>query len=296
MKCMNCHKGEYKTAKIVKEITINDEVFSIPDVECVKCNVCGDIIYSQQQRLELEKIRLSIESKTKPILTPEQLKVLRKVLDMSLDEISDMLHIGKNTYGRWERGEVEITPSMNLLVHSLIDRVPDAKINIFEKDLVREIEKAKKDFLKDTVSLGEFIRNVIRSSKILPDVVSGKIGVNSTTLTQLENNEIKPEDIPVQISVNIVQFFNIQLDNYRHLLENSLRVNIMRPRITSFNARTASHGQEALLSKTSSLNKILEKYCQTENANCGKATVNNEYLAQVAKLLNDTNKSKVGIK
>ncbi len=295
MKCTNCHKGEYKTTKIVKEITINDKGISIPDVECEKCGACNHIVYTQQQRLELEKKRLSIESKTKPLLTTEQLKILRKVLAMSLDEISEILHIGKNTYGRWERGEVEITPSMNLLVHSLVDRVPEARVNIFENDLSREIEKAKKPFLKDTVSLGEFIRNVIRSAKILPDVVSDKIGVNSKTLTQLENNEIKPEDIPVQISANIVQFFNIQLDNYTHLLENSLRVNIMRPRITSFHARTSSYGQESFLSKTSSINKILEKYCQDENTNCSKATVNCEYLAQIARLLNKPDKNEVGV-
>jgi transcriptional regulator with XRE-family HTH domain len=51
---------------------------------------------------------------------------------MKQDEICDLLHIGRNTYGRWERGEVEITPSMNLLVHNLIERVPDARAKVLE--------------------------------------------------------------------------------------------------------------------------------------------------------------------
>lgn len=70
----------------------------------------------------------------KPLLTPAQLKTPRRVLNMKLDEICDLLHIGRNTFGRWERGEVEITPSMNLLVHNLIEKFPDAREKVLEHD------------------------------------------------------------------------------------------------------------------------------------------------------------------
>ncbi|MDA8431200.1 MAG: helix-turn-helix transcriptional regulator [Geobacteraceae bacterium] len=59
---------------------------------------------------------------------------MRRVLDMKLEEICDLLHIGRNTYGRWERGEVEITPSMNLLVHSLMEKMPGVREKVIKND------------------------------------------------------------------------------------------------------------------------------------------------------------------
>ena len=103
MFCINCNSGEYKTTKIVKEIIFNGQRVMISDVECEKCNNCNDIIYTHQQSLSLEKKRISIELKSKPLLIPEQLRLLRKILNVSLDEISDLLQVGKNSYGRWER-------------------------------------------------------------------------------------------------------------------------------------------------------------------------------------------------
>jgi len=59
------------------------------------------------------------------------------------EEICNLFRIGKNSYGRWERGESEISPSMNLLVHQLIERFPEARVNLIESEMRAEIEKAR---------------------------------------------------------------------------------------------------------------------------------------------------------
>jgi DNA-binding transcriptional regulator YiaG len=84
--------------------------------------------------LVIDKKRVALEFGLKPLLAPDQLKILRRVLDMKLEEICDLLHVGRNTYGRWEQGEVEITPSMNLLVHNLMEKIPGVREKVIKND------------------------------------------------------------------------------------------------------------------------------------------------------------------
>lgn len=127
MICTNCFAAEYRAAKTELTITVNGESRVLHDLDCETCPACGEITFTHAQSLEIDKKRIALEFGLKPLLTPEQLKTLRRVLDMKLDEICDLLRIGRNTYGRWERGEVAITPSMNLLVHSLMEKMPEMR-------------------------------------------------------------------------------------------------------------------------------------------------------------------------
>ena len=294
MFCINCNSGEYKTTKIVKEITINGKRVMIRDVECEKCNNCNDIIYTHQQSLSLEKKRISIELKSKPLLIPEQLRLLRKILNVSLDEISELLQVGKNSYGRWERGEVDITPSMNLLVHNLIEKFPIAKKNLLEAELNAEIEKVKKVHLKESTSLGEIMRNITASTEVLPIVVCSKIGIQGEMLVRIENNQIHPESLPIPIAVNIIRLLNIAIEVFKRLLENSLK--IYNYQVTFVHARTPSHDNDAAIAKARSINKIIEKYHGSNSQESSKATISEDYLRQLEKHLKETRSNEVQIK
>jgi putative zinc finger/helix-turn-helix YgiT family protein len=130
MLCTNCFEEEYMASKTELSVTINGEKHVLRDLDCETCPACGEMTFTHAQSLEIDKRRIALEFGVKALLTPTQLKTLRRVLNMKLDEICDLLHIGRNTYGRWERGEVEITPSMNLLVHSLVEKMPDVRSEV----------------------------------------------------------------------------------------------------------------------------------------------------------------------
>jgi putative zinc finger/helix-turn-helix YgiT family protein len=132
MICTNCFEAEYRAAKTELTITVNGESHVLRDLDCETCPACGEITFTHAQSLEIDKKRIAMEFGLKPLLTPEQLKTMRRVLNMRLDELCDLLQIGRNTYGRWERGEVAITPSMNLLVHNLIEKVPEVRKMVLE--------------------------------------------------------------------------------------------------------------------------------------------------------------------
>ena len=286
MICTSCFKGEYKTIRIQKEVIINDHPVVIDDVECEKCSVCNDIIFTHQQSIELDKKRINLEFSSKPILTPYELVLLRKILNMNLEEICDLLHVGKNTYGRWERGEVAITPSMNLLVHNFMDRFRDAKVNLIEMEMQAAIKEAKENIFDDSLSLGEFIRKVLSATKILPEVICKKIGFETEYFNKIQNNEIFPEKIPVEISANILIFFQLTINNLQQLLNKALAVYSMRGKISFVHARKSNYGQEGIASQSRSINKILEKYLDKEKSTSLEHTVSEAYMKQVEDYIN----------
>jgi putative zinc finger/helix-turn-helix YgiT family protein len=277
MLCSNCFNAEYETKTISKNLVINNQKVTIPNVQCEICPKCNDIVFTHKQSLELDKKRINVEFSSKPILTPHQLRLLRKVLNLTLEEICDLLHIGKNTYGRWERGEVEITPSMNLLVHNLIDKSPVASSNLLDAAMRASIEKAKSYYLHDSVSLGELIRNALMSTKILPEVVSNKLGLKIEELSRLENNELDPKDIPTTTYASFLEFFDLTKDNLRHLLLNTLSVRDVRQKISFVHTRKTSY---TTASESRSINKILEKYINKEDS-ARRDSTRPEYIKEI---------------
>jgi YgiT-type zinc finger domain-containing protein len=280
MLCSNCFNDEYRTTTISKDVTVNGVIKTIHDIECEQCPSCKDIIFTHQQSLGLDKKRINLEFKSKPILTQHQLKLLRKILNLSLDEICDLLHIGKNSYGRWERGEQGISPSMNLLVHQLIDRFPEARVNLIESEMQAEVEKARIRYLTDLVSLGEFIRNVIISTKLLKDVICDKLGIKVGELEKIENNEIYPVNIPETVAANIVKFFRLTIENLRMLLENTLKVYSLRQHVSFMHVRQAGYGKGTSDIQEKTLNKILEQYLMEDGA-VPQQSISSEYLKNV---------------
>lgn len=289
MICIKCYLAEYKTTKINKTLSISGREVLVPDLECEKCPQCGNIIFTHDQSIQFEKKRLIIENKEKPILTILQLVILRKSLNMSQEEISEYLQIGKNTYGRWERGEVEITPSMNLLVHNLIEKFPFIRVNIFENEMVQEIKKATIKYSHDDTSLGQFIRNVIDETMILREVIGEKLKLSKEDLIKIENNEINPERISVNIAANIVIFFSLSIDKFKIFLENTLNIIEMKHQVSNIYARQSSYNSEASASQTKTLNKVFEALSKDKSTE--KSAVDNEYIKKIIKTIQEIERS-----
>jgi putative zinc finger/helix-turn-helix YgiT family protein len=281
MICTNCFAAEYLAAKTELTITVNGKSHVLRDLDCETCPACGEVTFTHAQSLEIDKKRIALEFGLKPLLTPEQLKTLRRVLDMKLDEICDLLQIGRNTFGRWERGEVTITPSMNLLVHNLIEKVPDARVNLLPNERTTAIQKANTSLLEQYISFGEYIRDVIAATRLLPDLVCASIEIEQAFLTKIENNDIPPEQISPDITARIARFFGLTLDNLRRLLNANLSIFDMKNSITSMHARSTCYDAKGAAVQTSSVNKVLEKLSQKKGGAQEHKLVSDDYLARV---------------
>jgi transcriptional regulator with XRE-family HTH domain len=287
MICTNCFEAEYKTAKTELTVAVNGECHVLRDLDCETCPACGEITFTHAQSLEIDKKRIALEFGLKPLLAPDQLKILRRVLDMKLEEICDLLHVGRNTYGRWERGEVEITPSMNLLVHNLIEKVPTASVNLLENERAIAINKANAPLLGQYVSFGEYIREMITATKLLPDVVCNLVGIELAEFVKIENNDVAPEQIPPEVTARIARFFKVPFDNLKRMLNEAFSVFKMKNSVTSVHARSTSYDAKGSAVQTSSINKIVEKLAQKKAGSQAQAQVSEEYLTKVKTALDN---------
>jgi len=57
------------------------------------------------------------------LLAPEDFKLIREQLQVTQEEISNLLQIGKRSWTRWETGYDRPTRSINLLIRSLYDGI-----------------------------------------------------------------------------------------------------------------------------------------------------------------------------
>lgn len=285
MICTNCFEEEYSTSKTDLTVTVNGETLVLRDLECETCPACGDITFSHTQSLEIDKKRIALEFGAKPLLTPAQLKILRRFLGMKLEEICDLLHIGRNTYGRWERGEVEITPSMNLLVHNLIEKIPDAPANVLETSRIPAIEQANAVLLGKYISFGEYIREVISFTKIMPEVVCLSVGMEPGELVSIENNDIQPEKIHYELTAKVALYFRLPFDVLTRLLNESLRIFVMKSSVSAVHARSTCYDAKGASIQASSVNKILEKLAQKKGSTQSQQQVSADYLAKVKSAL-----------
>lgn len=281
MICTNCYEEEYKTSKTELTISVNGTAHILHDLECETCPACGEETFTHAQSLEIDKKRIALEFGAKPVLTPEQLKILRRFLGLKLDEICDLLHIGRNSYGRWERGEVAITPSMNLLVHNLIEKVPDAAVNVLESARIPAIERANAGLLGNYISFGEYIREVIAAAKLMPEVVCLSIGMELAELVRIENNDLQPEKIPCELTAKIALYFRIPMDVLTRLLNEALKVLTMKSAVSAVHARSTCYDAKGAGIQASSVNKILEKLAQRKGPEQRPQRVSDDYLAKV---------------
>jgi transcriptional regulator with XRE-family HTH domain len=281
MICTNCFNADYETSTTELTVTVNCEPHLLSNLACETCPACGEVTFTHEQSLEIDKKRVALEFGLKPLLTPEQLKTVRRVLNMKLEEICDLLQIGRNTYGRWERGEVAITPSMNLLVHNFIEKFPDAKVNLIPTERVAAINKANSTLLEQYLSFGEYIREVISATRLLPDLVCASLEIEQATLTRIENNDFAPEQISPDVTARIVQFFGLTLDNLKRLLNATLTIVTMKNSATVVHARSTSYDAKGAVAQAHSVNKVLEKLAQKRGEAAQQKLVSDDYLAKV---------------
>lgn len=260
MVCTNCFEADFSTIKKPYKIHINGVEKVINDVEREECQECGHSIFTHSQSIELDKKRIELEFGSKPLLTPYQLKLLRSVLNMTLDQVSDILHIGKNSYGRWERGETDITPSMNLLIHNLIDKMPVAKVNLIESEMNKRILDAKRKILTEekNISLGKYIKDCIKESGLLSFIVCERVDIKEECLRRIENNKIDVTSIGPEIIYNIAKFFKTTYGELVIMLRKSLDLYRLGGEVSYIHARVVDNKKCLTKDEEDSLGDILE--------------------------------------
>ena len=266
MICNNCFDADYITVSKPYTININGIEHVINNIEREECPECGESVFTHEQAIALDKKRVELEFGSKQLLTPYQLKLLRTVLNMTLEQVSDILQIGKNSYGRWERGESEITPSMNLLIHNLIEKIPVAKVNLIESEMTNKIAYAKMKVVSrdKNVSFGKYIKDCIDISGVLPFVVCERLDINSDKLRNIENSKIDITTVGHDLVYRISKMFQVKYEELVLMLNKSLELYRLGGEVSFIHARVVDNKQSLTNDEEDSLGDILEAI----NASC----------------------------
>jgi len=104
---------------------LRGETLMVPDVEHSTCERCGEVVVDLDgvARLQHEAVRQYKEARG--LLTPDEIKVIRRSLGLWQTAFEHLLGIGPKTVVRWERGTVLQSATADRLMR-LVRELPEA--------------------------------------------------------------------------------------------------------------------------------------------------------------------------
>ncbi len=85
---------------------LRGETIMVPDMEHGLCEGCGEVFLNLQGVEQLQKEAVRCSRRAKGLLTPDDIRALRRSLGRSQAEFEQLLGTGPKTVVRWEKGTV----------------------------------------------------------------------------------------------------------------------------------------------------------------------------------------------
>lgn len=124
MKCPACNKGTL-TRKVKEQLfTYKGKSIQL-DQPGLWCDSCDEGILNGEDIAKTEKAFDEFKSKIDGLLSPEEIRHIRKdILNISQEEAGRLFGGGKNGFSRYERGEIKPLPAISLLL-KMFERHPE---------------------------------------------------------------------------------------------------------------------------------------------------------------------------
>lgn len=124
--CPVCEKGSLSSVVGVEEVEHNGKVLQVHGYQLLRCSHCEEEMADMQRARDNHKrvADACLESDGK--LTTGDLKCVRLRHGLSQAAAAEVLGGGANAFSKYERGEVQQSKSMDLLIR-VFDQVPQAK-------------------------------------------------------------------------------------------------------------------------------------------------------------------------
>lgn len=105
MLCTECG-GQMKEVVSPVSETVHGEVITVQDIEHFECASCGEVEYSSKAAKEFSKKLLSKYAEIHGLMSPEEIRALRKRHNLSQSDFEKVLGVKTPTVSRWETGKV----------------------------------------------------------------------------------------------------------------------------------------------------------------------------------------------
>jgi len=129
--CPLCDAHDWIGANHQLEITHQNKPLTVSDLSHSECAECGyELILPHQSRQNDARIR-DARREASGLLTSSRIKAIRKKLGVSQHHMAALIGCGKNSFSKYERGEVTQSAAMDKLLR-ILDASPEA-LDLLEK-------------------------------------------------------------------------------------------------------------------------------------------------------------------
>lgn len=140
-KCPICGEGKL-TKKIIDEtFNYKGRKVTVPDYVIYECEECGEAIVDKNSLKKAGKKLSSFKREAEGLLTPEEIKKIRKKFNFSQELMGEILGGGKKAFARYEAGNLCQSRAMDNLLR-IIDAYPFT-IKILLKQKIEKYNQEK---------------------------------------------------------------------------------------------------------------------------------------------------------
>jgi HTH-type transcriptional regulator/antitoxin MqsA len=122
-KCPICGKGSHKKKAGSELFEYKGQSITIPDYITYECSECGETIVDNATLKKSGKILKDFQRKVDGLLTGEQIKAIRFKLDLTQEQLADIIGGGLKSVARYESGQVCQSKGMDNLLR-ILDAYP----------------------------------------------------------------------------------------------------------------------------------------------------------------------------
>ena len=139
--CSICGKGTLKKEVIEEKLTYKGETIKIPNYVVYKCDVCNETIVDKGTLKSSSKLLRNFKCKVDALLEGDEIKKIRKKLNLTQEQMSEILGGGLKSFARYESGQICQSRAMDNLLR-ILDKYPDV-IDIISKKSSEEYVNQK---------------------------------------------------------------------------------------------------------------------------------------------------------
>lgn len=121
--CPVCGEGSVKKEVIKETFTYKGHSIEVDNYVVWRCNNCGEAIVDPETSRKVDKILVDFKRKVDGLLTSEEIKKIRKKLNLSQEEMGKILGGGKKSFARYETGKICQSKAMDNLLR-ILNRYP----------------------------------------------------------------------------------------------------------------------------------------------------------------------------
>jgi len=133
--CPICGEGKLIKKVVEETFTYKGKSITIPDYVIYECNLCGEAIVDKKTLKSAGKKLTAFKKEIEGLLTPEEIKRIRKKFNFSQELMGEILGGGKKAFARYETGHLCQSRAMDNLLR-ILDAYPFT-INVLIKNKIK---------------------------------------------------------------------------------------------------------------------------------------------------------------